>query len=227
MLALPLAIAADFDYLPAWCCGLQMTPRYSHSIGFSCGIGLLAWWLVQRQADWRNDTTLFSLCLAAPLSHLLLDLLVGVQAKPVLWPLFAEPLALPFGILPSAGALYWRNTLLWRKSADRTGNLAARSHAAAFCPAAAAAAQGPRAVPYCWLRFCLLGVAAATPIGGVVRGSLRTRVVANNVFHQPRGIRIAPAQHPYFTECERRSAGGDTHAAAEAQPSLTDASFAR
>lgn len=114
MLALLLAIAADFDYLPAWCCGLKMVPRYSHSLGFSFGIGLLAWWLLRRSAGWRDDTMLLPLCLLAPLSHLLLDLLVGVQAKPVLWPLFAEPLVLPFGILPSAGALYWRNVLLWR-----------------------------------------------------------------------------------------------------------------
>lgn len=121
--AMLLAIAPDFDYLPAWWWHFDMSPRYSHSIGFCLLLGLAAWGLLRQRRSLAGDSHLLSLCLLAPLSHLLLDLLVGVQAKPVFWPLTAEPLALPFGILPSAGQLDWRNALLWRNLLIESGVL--------------------------------------------------------------------------------------------------------
>jgi inner membrane protein len=51
---------------------------------------------------------------AAGLSHLALDMLVGVTALPLLWPMSRTVFRLPFGILPSAGRLDPQNPLLWR-----------------------------------------------------------------------------------------------------------------
>ena len=121
--AMCLAIVPDLDYLPAWWWHIDMSPRYSHSIGFCLLLGLAAWGLLRHRTSLASDQHLLALCLLSPLSHLLLDLLVGVQAKPVLWPLTAEPLVLPFGILPSAGQLDWRNAILWRNLLIETGVL--------------------------------------------------------------------------------------------------------
>ncbi len=43
--------------------------------------------------------------LLAGLSHVLLDLLVGVTQLPLLWPLSQRAFKLPFGVLPSAGSM--------------------------------------------------------------------------------------------------------------------------
>lgn len=123
LIAMLLAIAPDFDYLPAWLWQLEMSPRYSHSLGFCVSIGCGAWACLRHREPPSQRQNLLGLCLLAPLSHLLLDLLVGVQAKPLLWPLLAQPLALPFGILPSAGRLDWHNPLLWRNGLIELGVL--------------------------------------------------------------------------------------------------------
>ena len=51
---------------------------------------------------------------AAGLSHLVLDLLVGVMPLPLLWPLARTECRLPFGLLPSAGAIRLFNPYLYR-----------------------------------------------------------------------------------------------------------------
>jgi hypothetical protein len=54
----------------------------------------------------------------AGLSHVVLDLLVGVTPAALLWPLWDERFRLPFGVLPSAGRprldnpLFYRNLLI-------------------------------------------------------------------------------------------------------------------
>lgn len=50
----------------------------------------------------------------AGLSHLMLDLLTGVNQLPLLWPFSFELFKLPFGILPSAGKLNFLNYFLYR-----------------------------------------------------------------------------------------------------------------
>jgi membrane-bound metal-dependent hydrolase YbcI (DUF457 family) len=49
----------------------------------------------------------------AGLSHLVLDLLTGVNKLPLLWPLSSEIFKLPFGILPSAGGVNLFNYFLY------------------------------------------------------------------------------------------------------------------
>ncbi|MEM9567034.1 MAG: hypothetical protein AAF974_01910 [Cyanobacteria bacterium P01_E01_bin.34] len=50
----------------------------------------------------------------AGISHLVLDLLVGVSPVLALWPLSQSPWVLPFGVLPNAGRLQWGNYYLYR-----------------------------------------------------------------------------------------------------------------
>jgi hypothetical protein len=60
----------------------------------------------------------------AGLSHLLLDLLVGVTPAPLLWPMSAAEFRLPFGILPSAGRPEVLNPLFYRNLLIELGVLA-------------------------------------------------------------------------------------------------------
>ncbi len=55
----------------------------------------------------------FQVILAA-LSHLVLDLLVGVTPLPLLFPLSKIPFKLPWGILPSAGKIALNNYYFYR-----------------------------------------------------------------------------------------------------------------
>lgn len=48
------------------------------------------------------------------LSHLVLDLLTGVNKLPLLWPFSTKIFKLPFGILPSAGGVNLLNYFLYR-----------------------------------------------------------------------------------------------------------------
>jgi hypothetical protein len=59
----------------------------------------------------------------AGLSHLLLDLLVGVTPLPVWWPFSFQRVQLPFGILPSAGGLSLSNPYLYRNTLIELGIL--------------------------------------------------------------------------------------------------------
>ncbi len=61
---------------------------------------------------------------AAGLSHLVLDLLVGVHPMPLLWPLSQVTVVLPFGILPSSPYLSLTNVYLYRNLLIEVGILA-------------------------------------------------------------------------------------------------------
>lgn len=115
-----LALAPDIDYLAAPL-RLPGTPiiRVTHSL-----MGCLALPLAtiaflyargERGAVWRWHGLQAA---AAGLSHVLLDLLVGVTPAALLWPLSRETFRLPFGVLPSAGwpkltnPLFYRNLLI-------------------------------------------------------------------------------------------------------------------
>ena len=60
----------------------------------------------------------------AGFSHLVLDLLTGVNKLPLLWPFSNEIFKLPFGILPSAGGVNLFNYFLYRNLLIEIGVLA-------------------------------------------------------------------------------------------------------
>ncbi len=62
--------------------------------------------------------------IGAGLSHLALDLLVGVHPLPLIWPLTLTTYNLPFGILPSAPFLSLSNFYLYRNVLIEVGVLA-------------------------------------------------------------------------------------------------------
>jgi hypothetical protein len=115
-----LAWAPDIDYLVAPL-RLPGTPiiRVTHSL-----VGCLALPLAtiaflrlrgERGAVWGWHAFQAA---GAGLSHVVLDLLVGVTPAALLWPLSRESFRLPFGVLPSAGwpklsnPLFYRNLLI-------------------------------------------------------------------------------------------------------------------
>lgn len=109
-----LAIAPDLDYLLLWFGGIQWEPRNTHSLAAALLLACLGGLLFRPLM--RRAPTLFEglLLLAAPLSHLLLDYLVGVHRNPLLWPLSAKLWAFDWGLLPSAGRFRLGNLYFWR-----------------------------------------------------------------------------------------------------------------
>ncbi len=105
-----LAVCPDLDYLAVWLLGYAASPRITHSLLFALVASLLVHRLTRRPASARLPTAWL---LAASLSHPLMDLLVGAHPVPLLWPIAAE-IAVPVGLLPSAGALSAGNYYLWR-----------------------------------------------------------------------------------------------------------------
>lgn len=59
----------------------------------------------------------------AGLSHLVLDLLTGVNKLPLLWPFSTESFKLSFGLLPSAGGINLFNYFLYRNLLIEVGVL--------------------------------------------------------------------------------------------------------
>ena len=102
-----IALAPDLDYIipylhPSSNNGLRIT----HSI-FSCQI-LPLFTLVYLKFKGKTNAVLWKSGLqviVGGFSHLGLDLLVGVTALPLIWPLDDRVFKLPFGILPSAGKI--------------------------------------------------------------------------------------------------------------------------
>lgn len=120
-----VAIAPDLDYFipflhPSSNAGLRIT----HSLFFASLLPALtlAWLRItgcDRQSLWRAT---FQLSLAS-FSHLGLDLLVGVTAIPIAWPLNSYKVVLPFGILPSAGQPRLSNYYFYRNLGIEMGVL--------------------------------------------------------------------------------------------------------
>jgi inner membrane protein len=118
-----LSIAPDLDYLPTWFAGLSMEPRYSHSIGGCFFISVLG--LVFARLFFTSLLSGLSVALIflSPLSHILLDFMVGVHKNPLFWPFSSNTYSSSFGVLPSAGRLNLTNFYLWRNFAIETGVL--------------------------------------------------------------------------------------------------------
>ena len=114
-----LAICADVDYLAVWGFDYSAHPRVTHSLLFALFASLLA-----RTALRSRDNAPVPIAglLIASLSHPVLDLLVGAHGVPMLWPWRTE-VSLPFGVLPSAGALDPTNYFLWRNLVIEMGIL--------------------------------------------------------------------------------------------------------
>jgi inner membrane protein len=134
-----LASAPDIDYLvtsfrltgmaPApdpvslWICtwssatpaaGVQ-TIRITHSLVGSLLLPISSILLLALFAPAQPDRTIMSMqAVGAGLSHVLLDLLVGVTPTALFWPFSHTAIRLPFGILPSAGRIALTNAYLYR-----------------------------------------------------------------------------------------------------------------
>ncbi|MDG9671654.1 metal-dependent hydrolase [Hahella sp. CR1] len=109
-----LVVCPDLDYLLTWCFGINIAPRYTHSIGASLaiaciGLGLKKYVFVRRL---RNANPL--LICAASMAHVLMDYCVGVHKNPIFWPLTESVYAFEYGFLPSAGKLDFLNFYFWR-----------------------------------------------------------------------------------------------------------------
>jgi inner membrane protein len=114
-----LAWLPDVDYLWVALGGARPAARVTHSLGFALGAWALALALLAAApASWVSPPQKRLLrwaSLGAPLSHLVMDALVGgAHGDPLLWPLSARPLSAPWGLLPAAGALRLDNVYLWR-----------------------------------------------------------------------------------------------------------------
>jgi inner membrane protein len=117
-----LSSSADIDYaIPS----LRISDmRVTHSIAF-CVIlpTITAIVLIFMRSDNGNRRTPIMQAYAANLSHLVLDMLVGVTPLPLLWPFTLTRFRLPFGILPSAGYISPSNPLLYRNTLIEIGVL--------------------------------------------------------------------------------------------------------
>jgi inner membrane protein len=112
-----IASMPDIDYLIP---GLKLsTPllriRTTHSF-LGATIAPLALIFILYVSGWRGQRLIAKSyqLIAIGLSHLLLDLLVGVFPLPLFYPFSTETFRLPFGILPSAGRIQFTNYLFYR-----------------------------------------------------------------------------------------------------------------
>ena len=108
-----VACAPDVDYLLS-AMGYVFSARVTHSILAATALPVAAVVLVRLLRASLVRTRIAVALLAAGLSHLILDLLVGVIPLPVFWPFLQAEVSLPFGVLPCAGAVQIGNPYLYR-----------------------------------------------------------------------------------------------------------------
>ncbi len=124
-----VALAPDLDYILPALYALRVSMddgmRITHSI-----VGCLVFPLLTilallplnlKPETWRQYG--IQVCLAG-LSHIVMDLLVGVWPLPLLWPFTARRFRLPFGILPSAPSFRLDNIYLYRNLLIELGVIA-------------------------------------------------------------------------------------------------------
>ena len=113
-----LGLSPDIDYLLLWLFDWRPDPRITHSLIFVTGAALVAWGVVKVFSAGAAQLSLLWIFLAAAVSHLALDALVGVTQNPIAWPFITEGFSSPIGILPSAGKpnifnyYFWRNLII-------------------------------------------------------------------------------------------------------------------
>ncbi len=120
-----IASAPDIDYLiPALQSPAHQGLRITHSILVSLCLPVLAIVaLMTGRAKGRKRTIMMLQLVGAGLSHLLLDLLVGVTPLPLFWPFSAHLFQLRFGLLPSAGRIALSNYYFYRNLSIELGVL--------------------------------------------------------------------------------------------------------
>jgi len=111
-----VASMPDLDYLiPALQSSAHHGLRITHSLGVSLFVPIVAIVTLFYIGIRGRQLQIASLQLIlAGLSHLGLDLLVGVKPLPLLWPLSGHLFKLSFGILPSAGRIALSNYYFYR-----------------------------------------------------------------------------------------------------------------
>ncbi len=111
-----IACAPDLDYfVPILHPSANNGVRLTHSLFFCLLLPLATIAMLALKGDRGSVLRRHSLqTIAAGLSHLGLDLMVGVSALPLLFPYTSRTYKLPFGLLPSAGALDFSNYYLYR-----------------------------------------------------------------------------------------------------------------
>jgi len=121
-----IASAPDIDYLvPALNSRAHHGIRITHSVTFSLILPLCTAVILYLAGKRGRELMALSACASlAGLSHLVLDFLVGVTPRPLLWPLSAATFASPVGILPSAGKLHLSNYYFYRNLIIEVGVLA-------------------------------------------------------------------------------------------------------
>ena len=110
-----VALAPDLDYiLPFLYPSSHQGLRITHSLLTCQFLPILTLIYLKYRAESKSVLwTSGRLLVLASLSHIGLDLLVGVTALPLLWPLSNQVFKLPFGLLPSAGKLSLFNDYLY------------------------------------------------------------------------------------------------------------------
>jgi inner membrane protein len=110
-----IAIFPDIDYFIAALNSQHHSGlRITHSLIVALCLPFLTvvflWWRDQSKRRATKNPEIFRVMvlqvLLAGVSHLILDMLVGVTPFPPLWPFWEKTIRLPFGILPSAGRLW-------------------------------------------------------------------------------------------------------------------------
>jgi len=111
-----IASIPDLDYLvKAWQSSNNQGIRITHSIIFSLIMPSFTIAVLIVIGVKGKKLKIYSLqSIFAGLSHLFLDLFVGVTPLPLLLPVIDIPLKLPFGILPSAGKIDFNNYYFYR-----------------------------------------------------------------------------------------------------------------
>jgi membrane-bound metal-dependent hydrolase YbcI (DUF457 family) len=118
------ALFPDVDYVFI---KLQSTQnngiRITHSIAFSLLLPVITiiFLFLKRNKEIKVKSIQV---IAAGISHLVLDMLVGVTPEPLLFPLSDTAVKLPAGILPSAGAISLFNYYFYRNLLIEVGILA-------------------------------------------------------------------------------------------------------
>lgn len=119
------ALMPDIDYLIAALNSKNNSNvRITHSISVSLLLPalLILVLAIARHRELGNSRRYCQLILAG-LSHIVLDLLVGVTPAALLWPLSSDTLKLPFGLLPSAGKIDLNNYYFYRNLVIESGIL--------------------------------------------------------------------------------------------------------
>ena len=109
-----LGLSPDTDYLLLWFFDWRPDPRITHSLVFVTAAALLAWSVVRVFSADTANLSLLWIFLAAAVSHLVLDALVGVTQNPIAWPFITEGFSSSIGVLPSAGKPNLLNYYFWR-----------------------------------------------------------------------------------------------------------------